>query len=262
MYKKLLIIAFSSFLVTACGGGSGSSGTSSGGGTNGGGTSGGGTSGGGTDGGGDSGPIITGEAGDFGDKGSSENAIKGTYNLCAANVVSFSIFGQNNDGSWCVPKCPASGVENDDGDDFGSFLAENNVDRYACFISPNAPGSQVELFFSAPVDGCEPPNGCAPGSFPAVFVSASAGDNLAGTYQCATWEFDVNSQDWSQQTSPAPFSLTLNVDRSATIGGTATTWSFENGNLTLEGNRTFSNVAVGNGSFTEYFSNTFITRCI
>ena len=259
MYKKLLFISFSALMVAACGGSSGSSSSS---GTNGGNSNGGtngGTDGGGTDGGG--GPIITGEAGDFADKGSSENAIKGTYNLCAADVVSFSIFGQNTDGSWCVPKCPASGVENSDGDEFGSFLAENNVDRYSCFITPDAPGSQVELFFSAPADGCAPPAGCAPGTFPAVFVSGNAGDNLAGNYQCATWEFDVRSQDWSQQSSPAPFSLTLNVDRSANIAGSATTWSFANGVLSLEGNRTFNNVSVGNGSFTEYLSNTYITRC-
>ena len=161
-----------------------------------------------------------------------------------------------------MPGCPDE-FENDDGDGFGSVLSDNGNDRFTCFITDNAPGSQVEIFFSAPINGCPAPEGCPNGSFPPVFITAQAGDELAGTYNCADWLFDVDTQDWGTAlATPAPFPLTLNVDRTANINGTATTWSFANGVLTLEGNRTFTNVAVGNGSFTEYRSNTSITRCM
>jgi len=263
VYKKLLAISLTAFIVTACGGSDSGSSTPGGntGGNNGGNT--GGNNGGNTGGnnGGGTGTVITGESGNFGDAGLQSNAVQGTYTLCPANVQSFSIFGQDNSGNWCVPGCPAN-AEDDDGDGFGSFLAANNVDRYACLVTPNAPGSQVQLYFSAPVNGCPAPAGCPSGSFPPVYISATAGDELAGNYQCTDWLFDVNSQDWSAQTSPAPFPLTLNVDRSANINGNDTTWSFSSGALILENNRTFRNVAVGNGSFTDYVSNVAITRCI
>ncbi|MEM7256211.1 MAG: hypothetical protein AAF404_02360 [Pseudomonadota bacterium] len=245
MISRILVITTFAASLAACGGGGGSSSSSSGGNNNSGG----------------SGSELSGVAGDFGDTADSSNSIRGTYTLCPANTLSFSTFTEVN-GNWCVPGCPDTGVENDDGDEYGSFLAENNVDRYTCLITDNAPGSQVEIFFAAPINGCDAASGgCPAGSFPAVFISATAGDELANEYRCADWSFDVDTQAWTELSSPAPFSLTLNVDRSATIGGTSTSWTFVDGSLMLEGSRTFNNVAVGNGSFTEYTSNIYITRC-
>lgn len=258
MYKQLLAITFSALILTACGGSDSSS-------TNTGNTNSnnnGSNTGSNNNGESNTGPVVTGESGNFGDAGTSANSVPGTYTLCPANTQSFSIFAEVN-GNFCVPGCPA-GAENPDNDEFGSVLADNGVSRYSCFITTNAPGSQIQLnSFSAPISGCPAPNGCPEGSFPRVYITATAGaDNLAGTYTCADWSFDVNAQDWGDAlATPAPFTLTLNADQSANINGADTTWTFANGVLTLEGNRTFTNVAVGNGSFTEYRSNTYITRC-
>lgn len=262
MLNKILKISITTvvatFLVIGCG-----SSSNDGGGGNGTGTDNGNGNNGNNNGNGNvAGPVITGQSGDFGDKGSADNSVRGTYSVCPANVVSFFSFGENGD-NWCVPGCTASanGFLNDDGDEWGSYLGDSG-DRYTCFITPNPPGSQVQIYFSAAVDGCPAPNGCAPNTFPPVFVTANAGDEMAGSYSCSDWRFDVDTQDWSEQSSPAPISLTLNAgDGSATINGTPTTWSFANGVLRLEGNRTFNNVAVGSGSFTEYHSNVYITRC-
>lgn len=250
LISRILLVAAVASSLTACGGSGGST------------TASGGSSGGSSDNAnGSGGSELAGEAGDFGDSADASNSIRGTYTLCPANILSFSTFTEVN-GNWCVPGCPDAGVENDDGDDFGSFLAENNIDRYTCLITSNAPGSQVQIFFAAPINGCDAASGgCPVGSFPPVFISATAGNELANEYRCADWRFDVDTQAWSELTSPAPFSLTLNADRSATIGNTSTTWSFADGALMLEGNQTFDNVAVGTGSFTVYTSNIYITRC-
>jgi len=255
IFKNSLIAVVTSLLIAGCGGSD--SPRNSGTGNEPGSGSGPGTGNPGT------GVTIEGEAGDFGDSATAANSTPGVYTVCPADVESFSSFGQNG-SNWCVPKCPtgASGFENSDGDDWGSYLSGQGDSRYTCFITPNSPGDQVQIYFSAPIDGCPAPVGCPSGSFPAVFVSESASnDQLAGNYQCADWDFDVDTQAWTQQTSPAPLSLTLGVDGSATVGGVTTSWSFTNGVLSLEGNRIFNNVAVGSGSFTEYFSNTYITRC-
>lgn len=247
MYKQLLAVTFSALILTACGGSDSGGGTTTGGTPSGGPTT--------------TGTTVTGVSGDFGDAGSQDNAIRGVYNLCPAGTNSFSTFAEVG-GNWCVPGCPAV-FENDDNDEYGSFPTENGQSRYTCFITDNAPGSQVEIFFSAAVNGCPAPVGCPEGTFPPVYISAAANvDDLAGTYNCADWSFDVDAQDWGNAlTTPAPFTLTLNTDQSANISGTDTSWSFANGLLTLEGNRVFNNVAVGSTGFTEYHSNTYITRC-
>lgn len=252
MYKKLLIIAFSSFLVTACGGSSSSSGTSSDGGTTG-------DGGGGTD--GDGGTVVGGQSGSFGDSADSANGIAGTFTVCPDSATgSFSSFTQDG-GNWCVKRCPAGvAIENDDGDVWGRY--NDGGDLLVCRDENVNPGSQIAIDIYAPINGC-PDGGCPTNSFPQVFVSAAAGAELAGTYTCTAWLFDQATQFWNSQSSPAPYSLTLNADasNSATVAGTATTWSFANGVLTLEGNRTLTNVAVGSTSFTSYDSNTAITRC-
>lgn len=262
MYKKLLAITLSAFILTACGG-SDSSSTNSGSNNDNSGNNNG-DSNNGTDGDGTvDGPVPTGVSGNFGDAGNQGNAIQGVFTLCPANTESFSIFAELSPGNYCVPGCPDE-FENDDGDAFGSVLTDRG-DRLACLITSATPGSQIQLpSFSAPINGCDgATGGCPTGSFPPVYITDQAGDNLAGTYTCETWLFDEPTQDWGEPlTNPAPFSLTLNADRSANINGTSTTWTFAGGVLTLEGTRTFNNVAVGNGSFTEYFSNTYITRCI
>ena len=256
MYKKLLVIAFSSFLVTACGGG----GSSSSSGTNGGGTNNGGNNGGGTDGGG--GTVVGGQSGSFGDSADAANGIAGTFNVCPDSAPgSFSSFTQDGGGNWCVKRCPAGvAIENDDGDPWGRY--NDGGDLLVCRDENVNPGSQIAIDIFAPINGC-PDGGCPTNSFPQVYGSAAAGAELAGTYTCTAWLFDQVTQVWGTQSSPAPFSVTLNADasNSATVDGTPTTWSFANGVLTLEGSRTLTNVAVGSSSFTSYDSNTALTRC-
>lgn len=251
MYKKLLTIAFSSFLITACGGGGGSSSSS-------GGTTGGGTTG-GTDGGTDGGTVVGGQSGSFGDSAAAANGIDGTFTICPDSAPgSFSSFTQDG-ANWCVKRCPAGvAIENDDGDPWGRY--NDDGDLLVCRDENVAPGSQITIEIFAPIAGC-PDGGCPTNSFPKVFISAAAGAEVAGSYTCAPWLFDQVTQVWNEQSSPASFSLSLNADNSATIAGTSTTWSFSNGTLFLEGNRTFNNVAFGSGSFSSYDSNTALTRC-
>lgn len=250
--KPILAISFCALFLTACGGGGSSTGTT----TGGGGTTGGGT-GGGTTGG--TNTNVGGQSGSFGDTAAAENGIDGTYAICPANVAgSFSSFTQNG-SSWCVKKCPDNTtIENADGDEWATYM--DGADRLTCRVTTAASGSLIEVAISAPIDGC-PTGGCPTNSFPRVYLTASAGAEMAGNYTCVAWIFDQNAQVWEEQTSPAPFSVNLNADSSATIGGVSTTWSFANGALVLEGNRTLNNVAVGSGSFTSYDSNTALTRC-
>ena len=257
MYKKILAITFTAFLVTACGSSSDDdspsgtvtptdTGTDT------------------TDTGGEAPPPVGGETGEFlfGDSANEANGIDGTFPLCPSNINgSFSSFAQDPAGNFCVPGCPDGvAIENADGDDFATFPDENG-NLLTCTVIAAAPGAPVNIELFAPIDGCPAPLGCPPGTFPRVFISANAGSELAGSYTCTPWLFDQVTQVWGQEASPAAFTLSLSTDFSAVISGTPTTWSFSSGVLTLEGNMTFNNVAVGPGSFSSYLSNTALTRC-
>lgn len=287
MKKTLFALTLTAFVVTACGGGGGGGGTTgdgtTGGGTTGAGTTGGGTTGttgggttggtaptGGTTGGGttDGGAAtgggtdtaLGGQAGTvFGDSAAT-NGINGTFLVCPASITGGFSSIVANGNSFCTPACSDNiDILNLDNDEFGSFT-DGSGNQLTCTITAAAPGTPIQIPFSSPINGC-PVGGCPTGTFPPVFVSGSAGAELVGTYTCEGALFDVPTQLWSAS-APTPFSVTLNADNSATIGGTATTWSFANGVLILEGNLTLANVAVGNGAFTSYNSSTSLTRCV
>jgi len=251
--KKLLAISLTAFIVTACGGGSsGNSGATNTGNTNTGTDNGGGTPE----------PVDTsnagGQVGSFGDSADASNGIDAMLPVCPATVTS-SFTGFALDGtSWCVWQCPDSNFINDDNDEYGFIEATGET----CRVSAQAAGSLVTAPLFAAIDGC-PAGGCQD-DFPRVFVSANASAaELAGTYTCQTFIFDVDRavQRWFPQTSPAAFDLTLGADSSATFGGNSTTFTFADGTLTLAGSLTLNNVAVGGTSFTSYNSNTSIVRC-
>ena len=281
MKKTLFALTLTAFVVTACGGGGG--GGTTGGGTTGGGTTGGTATGGGTTGGaattgGTTGTVgggatdggaatgggtdtsIGGQAGTvFGDSAAA-NGINGTFEVCPANITGGFSSIVANGNSFCTPACSDDiDVLNLDNDEFGSFT-DANGNLLTCTITAAAPGTPIQIPFSSPINGC-PVGGCPIGTFPPVFVSASAGTELVGTYTCEGALFDVPTQLWSPS-APAPFTVTLNADNSATVGGTSTTWTFANGVLILEGNLTLANVAVGTGAFTSYNSSTSLTRCV
>lgn len=270
VYKKIIAISLAAFLITACGGSSDDdspdgTGTGTGTGTTAGGTPDGGTTGGGTpDGGATGGGATTepvgGQSGTFGDSAIAGNATPGLFPVCPATITgSFSAFAEDGNGGFCVPGCPDGiTVDNADGDEFGTFIEGGNM--LTCAITAAAPGTAISIPFSAPINGC-PEGGCPPGSFPTVLITANAGSELANTYECTPWLFNQVTQIWGQDTSPAPFALTLNTDFTAEIDGTPSTWSFTTGVLTIEGNMTFNNVAVGAGSFSSYLSNTALIRC-
>jgi len=261
MIKKLLTITISAFILTACGGSSdddsGGGGTTTGGGGT---TTGGGT----TAGGGDTTPAgpIGGQSGTafaFGDTADAATGMEAVSPVCSAAITT-SFTGFALDGAtWCVWACPDNAV-NDDGDEYGFISGTGET----CRDTSQPQGALVVSPISAAINGC-PDGGCTDGSvedFPRIFVTASAGPaELAGSYQCSTWDFDGTTDVWSELASPAPFSLTLSEDFTATFNGAATTWSFSEGVLTLEGTATLSNVAVGSGSFSSYNSPTSLVRC-
>ena len=261
MYKQILAILLTVFIVTACGGSSDddSGGVDS--------------TGGGTDGGADGGtdadaePIpVGGQTGTiFGDSASEANGIGGTFAVCPSDINgSFSSFAEDPPGSgnFCIPACSDDVDIIDDGttDDFASF-ADDDGNLLTCNTTQAAPGVPITIDFFAPIEGCPEPNGCPPGSFPRVFISENAGSELAGSYTCTPWLFDQVTQLWGEDTSPAPFALTLDTGNTAELDGTPGTFSFASGVLTIEGLMTFNNVAVGAGSFSSYQSNTALIRC-
>ncbi len=257
MYKKFIAISLTAIILTACGGGG--SDDNSGGTVDVGGT--GGDTGGNDGGGATPTEPVGGQSGSFGDSAVASNSTPGLFPVCPANISGgFSAFTQDANGNFCAPACPTDRIiDNADGDLFGTFV-EGDI-MLTCNITSAGPGTPIVISpFSAPIDGC-PDGGCPPGSFPEVLITANAGSELAGTYNCTPWLFDQVTQIWGQDSSPAPFALTLNTDFSAVISGTPTTWSFNTGVLTLEGNMTFNNVAVGGGSFSSYLSNTALIRC-
>ena len=87
-------------------------------------------------------------------------------------------------------------------------------------------------------------------------------DDLAGDYNCIEQEFSSDLGDSADADAATPFSLALNADRSAVFDDTTTTWSYSDGNLTLEGYPTFDNVTVGANSFTVYTSDGETTECV
>ena len=264
MIKKFLTITISAFILTACGGSSADDYPAGGGDTTGGGGT---TTGGGdTAGGGDTTPAepIGGQSGTafaFGDNGDAATGIEAVSPVCTAAITT-SFTGFALDGAtWCVWPCPANaGVENDDGDEYGFISGTGET----CRATNEPQGTVVVSPISAAINGC-PDGGCIDGSddFVEIFVTPNAsGADLAGSYQCTTWDFNGNTDIWSELSNPAPFGLTLTADMNATVNGAATTWSYTNGQLTLAGNATLNNVAVGAGSFSSYNSPTSLVRCM
>lgn len=233
MIKPILAISFCALFVTACGGSSNSTstGTSNGGGT----TTGGGTTGGGT-------TTPSGPAPSFGDTAAS-SGLTATTTVCPASVTSSFTGWAKSNGNWCAYKCPA-GFENDDGDDWGFFTSNQN----ACRVTSAAAGATITADIFTP-DGER------------IYISDNADPSNGGTYSCADWEYNEISRVWEQISSPAPFTLTLSANNSGNDAGTATTWSFSAGTLSLETGRTMTNVAVGNNAFSSWKSNTALTRC-
>jgi len=203
----------------------------------------------------------SGTAGQFGDTADAASGIEAVSPVCSAAVTT-SFTGFALDGAtWCVWPCPADAdVVNDDGDEYGFISGTGET----CRATTQPQGALVVSPISAAINGC-PDGGCTDGSvtdFPRIFVTPNASSaELAGSYECTTWDFDGTTDIWSALTSPAPFSLTLAEDFTATFDGAATTWSFSNGVLTLEGTATLTNVAVGSGSFSSYNSPTSLIRC-
>lgn len=249
MIKSLLAISFCAIFATACGGSSSSTPTTVD----------------PVDGGPDpvnptpTGPV-GGQTGTFGDTATAANGRDANSTVCPASVTESFTGWALSGGSWCVWKCPANAVNND-GDDFGSIPGES----FSCRDTSAALGSQVTTALFAPIAGC-PAGGCngAAEFFTRVHVSVAASSaELAKdtAYNCVPRLFDQNQQIWVTETTPAAFSLTLSADNSAIRDGTATTWSFANGTLMLEGAPSFDNVSVGSGSFSSWNSNTSLVRC-
>ena len=245
MIKNLLAITLSAFIVTACGGSSSSTPATD--------NNGDGGDGGNNNGGGD--PVVVGgQQGLFGDSAAEANGIDATYKICPAGTdPNFSILAQASDSSWCIIPCPSDEVVgNPDGDLWGFYR-----DSRVCRITDLGPGSSIDIPLTSPINGC-PTGGCGP--HPRVYISQNAGPELQGSYTCTTSLFDEQAQTWSELASPAPFALALRAD-GANIAGTETSWSFNNGVITLDNVRTFINVAVGSESFTSYEGHVQVLRC-
>ncbi len=254
MIKPILTLSFCALFLTACGGSDSPSSNNGGTGTGGDGT--GGTDTGGSGGGTD--PVFAGETGDFADTANAVGGLDASTTVCPASVTeSFTGWAQNG-GSWCVFKCPTtSDYANADGDDWGY----STVTQFTCRDTNAAAGSAITAQIFSPINGCADANcGISP-PFPRVYISGTANLANANAYNCQAWEFDGGTKEWSQSASPAAFTLTLSEGGPGNDNGTATTWSFNAGVLTLETGRVMNNISAGASSFSSWNSNTSLTRC-
>lgn len=259
-------------LLTACGGGGGGSSSATGG-TTIGGTTGGATTGGTTTGVGTVDPAdLGGQSGTFGDSALQANGQDAETTVCAAgDAVTFTGWVRLTATQWCVEACP-SNISNVEGGAFALIPGSGEV----CRDTPVAGGGADVAPLFAPINGC-PVGGCTdndPDDFPQVFVSSTASAAELGQeelYRCVGSLFDETTDRWGDDPTIPAFSLGLGADGSAgefAAGATRaasvnnTTWSFSNGTLNLESGLSLSNVAVANGSFSSWNSNTALIRCI